>query len=56
MLAVPVISKTAYDYIKPYFDKIIALEVQDSIYFAVGMFYEDFRQYEDEDLLRFLKG
>jgi len=56
ILAVPVISKTAYDYIKPYFDKIIALEVQDSIYFAVGMFYEDFRQYDDEYLLRFLKG
>lgn len=54
-LAVPVASSTAYDLVREYFDEVICLEVVKSIYFAVGMFYKDFKQFSDEELLEFLR-
>ncbi|MEO0138706.1 MAG: phosphoribosyltransferase family protein [candidate division WOR-3 bacterium] len=53
-LAIPVASDLAYELVKEYFDKIICLEVVRSIYFSVGMFYRDFKQFSDEELLEFL--
>jgi len=54
ILAIPVCSEFAYNLVKEFFDKIICLEVVRSIFFAVGMFYEDFRQISDEELIEFL--
>ncbi len=53
-LAVPVASDLAYELVKEYFDRVVCLEVVRSIYFAVGMFYRDFKQFSDEELLEFL--
>lgn len=54
ILTIPVCSEFAYNLVKEFFDKIICLEVVRSIFFAVGMFYEDFRQISDEELIEFL--
>ena len=54
ILAIPVCSEFAYNLVKEFFDKIVCLEVVKSIFFAVGMFYEDFRQISDEELIEFL--
>jgi predicted phosphoribosyltransferase len=54
ILAIPVCSEFAYNLVKEFFDKIICLEVVKSIFFAVGMFYEDFRQISDKELIEFL--
>ncbi len=53
ILAVPVCSEMAYNLAKGYFDRIICLEIVRSIFFAVGMFYEDFGQLFDRELLEF---
>ncbi len=53
ILAVPVYSEIAYNLAKESFERIICLEIVRSIFFAVGMFYEDFGQLFDKELLAF---
>lgn len=53
ILAVPVISKDTLEKINQYFDDIISLSVEESFY-AVGQFYLDFPQVEDEEAVRLL--
>ncbi len=43
----------AYNLAKESFERIICLEIVRSIFFAVGMFYEDFGQLFDKKLLAF---
>ncbi len=54
VLAIPIASSSAYEYVKKEFDDIICLNIVESVFFAVGMFYKDFRQITDEELLVFL--
>lgn len=49
ILAVPVISKEILEKLQKHFDKIIALEVPKELN-AVGEFYEEFSQVEDEEV------
>lgn len=53
ILATPVISKDSFEYIKKYFDNIIVLE-KPLNFSAVGQFYKDFPQVEDEEVIRIL--
>lgn len=53
ILATPVISKESYEYIKSHFDKIIVLKVAED-FSAVGQFYKDFPQVEDEEVVDIL--
>lgn len=53
VLAVPVISKETLNDIKRYFDKVIALSVEEEFY-AVGQFYRDFPQIRDEEVIGLL--
>ena len=53
MLATPVIAKDTFYNIKKYFDKVIALEIAPNFY-AVGQFYKDFPQVEDEEVVELL--
>jgi Predicted phosphoribosyltransferases len=55
ILAVPVCSENAYNLVRENFDKIVCLEIVKSIFFAVGMFYENFVQISDGELLEFFK-
>jgi len=53
VLAVPVISNESFDSIKGYFDKVIVLKKARD-FSAVGQFYRDFPQVEDEEVVRIL--
>lgn len=53
ILAVPVISQGTYPTIAKYFDKIVVLQVEKDFQ-AVGQFYQEFPQVEDEEVKRYL--
>lgn len=53
--AVPVASHEALEKIKPWADAWVCLSVPDNFH-GVGQFYSDFRQVEDEDVLRILRA
>lgn len=54
ILAVPVISKRTYSDIRLLFDSIVALETPQE-FSAVGQFYQDFPQIENEEVIKFLR-
>ncbi len=53
--AVPVASREALERIRPLADEIVCLQVPDDFQ-AVGQFYRDFHQIEDEEVIRLLKS
>lgn len=53
ILAVPVISKETFSDIKRYFDKVIALSIEEEFY-AVGQFYKEFPQVTDQEVVSLL--
>lgn len=55
ILAVPVISKETFSDIKRYFDKVIALSVEEEFY-AVGQFYREFPQVTDQEVIKLLEA
>jgi len=55
ILATPVISKESFEYIKKYFDKIIVLKIAEG-FSAVGQFYKDFPQVEDEEVIALMSS
>lgn len=54
VLAVPVIAKDTLSEIKGFFDMIVALKVKREFY-AVGQFYKNFPQVENEEVIRLLQ-
>lgn len=50
ILATPVIGRQTFSDIKKYFDDIITLRIEENFY-AVGQFYKEFRQVEDEEVI-----
>jgi len=54
ILATPVIAKDTFNNMKKYFDKVIALKIAPNFY-AVGQFYKDFPQVEDDQVLKILR-
>lgn len=54
VLAVPVVAKDTYRSIAKHFGKIVALEIPSEFY-AVGQFYYEFGQVEDEEVREILK-
>ncbi|MEK7534722.1 MAG: phosphoribosyltransferase family protein [Patescibacteria group bacterium] len=54
ILATPVISKESFKNIRKYFDKIIVLE-KPLRFWAVGQFYREFPQVEDEEVIKILR-
>lgn len=54
VLAVPVCSREAYGRLKPMVDEFLVLEIPEEFY-AVGQFYEEFPQVEDEEVVKLLK-
>jgi len=55
MLATPVIAKDTFNNMKKYFDKVITLEIAPNFY-AVGQFYKDFPQVEDEEVVALMSS
>jgi len=55
ILAVPVISKDVFERIKKIVDDIVALEIPEGLS-AVGEFYENFSQVEDEEVVKLLQN
>lgn len=55
ILAVPVIAKDTYGFIKKYFESVVALEIPYEFH-AVGQFYQEFSQVEDENVIELLRG
>ncbi|NPA79549.1 MAG: phosphoribosyltransferase [Thermotogae bacterium] len=55
VLAVPVSSSSAYRLVGRFYDGVVCPQVVDTPYFAVGMFYEDFHQLSDEEVLELLR-
>lgn len=55
IVAVPVAPKETVERLKAEVDEVICLETP-SLFFAVGQWYEDFRQYSDEEVKRLLEG
>lgn len=55
ILAVPVIAKETFDSIQKDFDKSVVLSIEDNFY-AVGQFYQEFPQVEDEEVIKILRG
>lgn len=53
ILAVPVIAKDTLEKIKKYFDEIVFIDSPEEFY-AVGQFYKEFPQVEDEEVRRIL--
>lgn len=53
ILAVPVISKDAFNNVNNYFDIVIALKIESNFH-SVSQFYLDFPQVENEDVLRII--
>ncbi len=55
ILAIPVVSSDTFIILKEYFDNIVVLRVED--YFsAVGQFYQEFPQVEDDEVIKILKS
>lgn len=55
VVATPVISPEAYDLLKKESDEVVSLLVP-STFYAVGEFYDDFRQVSDEEVLEILNS
>lgn len=55
ILAIPVVSKETFNDIKIYFDSIITLSIEENFY-AVGQFYQQFPQVEDEEVIAILNS
>ncbi len=55
-LAVPVCPSEVGKEVKRTFDKLVCLHRSDSPGFAVGMFYRDFHQLSDEEVIELCKG
>ncbi len=55
VLAVPVAATDSYNQLKKEVDELICLNVRDDFY-AVGQFYREFPQVEDEEAKRLLQG
>lgn len=53
VLAVPVIAKDTFLSIKRYFDNIVALRIPSDLY-AIGQFYKEFNQVDNEEVIRVL--
>ena len=53
ILAIPVVSSDTFITLKEYFDDIVVLRVEDS-FSAVGQFYENFPQVQDEEVEKLL--
>lgn len=58
IIAVPIVAESASKMLSRYADKIVALEVaEDSAFLgAVGAYYGDFRQVEDDEVIALLKS
>ena len=58
IVAVPVVAESAARMLSKYADEIVALEIaeDDSFLGAVGAYYDDFRQVEDEEVIELLKS
>jgi predicted phosphoribosyltransferase len=54
IIAVPVGPTEAVEMLKPHVDEVICLDIE-SEFFAIGEFYEDFPQVEDEEAIRLLR-
>lgn len=55
VLAVPVAAGDSLDSLRPEADEVVCLETP-AAFVAVGAHYEDFRQVEDEDVIRLLRA
>lgn len=55
ILATPVISKDTLDSIKKYFDRVVSLHIASEFY-AVGEFYRNFPQVEDNEVIEILNS
>lgn len=55
VVAVPVAPAETVERLKAEVDEVICLETP-SLFFAVGQWYEDFKQYNDEEVIKFLKN
>lgn len=55
VLAVPVISNDIYKKIVPFFDTIVALQVENELR-AIGQFYRDFGEVTDEEVISILRN
>jgi putative phosphoribosyl transferase len=53
ILAVPVISKESIELVNKYFDKIIALKIEDNLG-SIGQFYKSFPQVTEEEVIELL--
>jgi predicted phosphoribosyltransferase len=51
--AVPVAAPDSIELVRPYADEVVCLEMPENFY-AVGQFYRDFRQVEDEEVIALL--
>ena len=54
VVAIPVIPKDTAAVLRQETDRLIALDIPEIFYGAVGAYYEDFRQIEDEEVIRLL--
>jgi predicted phosphoribosyltransferase len=54
-IAAPVTPEDTYHTLAPLADGFHAVKVVQSIFFAVGSYYEDFCQYEEKDLVKMLR-
>lgn len=55
ILAIPVIAKDTFLSIKKYFDAIVALRIEEKLY-AIGQFYKEFHQVENEEVIKLLSN
>jgi predicted phosphoribosyltransferase len=55
ILATPVIAKDTFNTVNKYFDKVIAFKIAPNFY-AVGQFYKDFPQVEDEEVVALMSS
>lgn len=56
VLAVPVCPANSIGRVNRYFDRLVCYHKVDSLYFAVGAYYTDFHQVEDEELLDIIQN
>lgn len=58
IVAVPIVSESAVRMLTKYADEIVALEIpeDDNFLGAVGAYYDDFRQVEDDEVIALLKA
>jgi len=54
LCAVPVAAPDSWERVRPYADEVVCLQVPPA-FFAVGQFYREFRQVEDEEVVELLK-